>query len=150
MGTTTEKLTYLQGTKDAIKNAIVAKGVEVPEGTTFRGYAEKIGEIQTGGGILNATITLENELGKNGSLKLYFVTEDGRGVEMSGNSIKNEKIKFGSPILLYYEFLDSVGSDTLINDKDENINMFEIGVDKFIAYYPITEESIKIKLYYNL
>lgn len=49
MGTTTEKLTYLQGTKDAIKNAIVAKGVEVPEGTTFRGYAEKIGEIQTGG-----------------------------------------------------------------------------------------------------
>lgn len=46
MGTTTEKLTYLQETKDAIKNAIVAKGVEVPEGTTFRGYAEKIGEIQ--------------------------------------------------------------------------------------------------------
>ena len=45
MGTTTEKLTYLQGTKDAIKNAIVAKGVEVPEGTTFRGYAEKVGEI---------------------------------------------------------------------------------------------------------
>lgn len=48
MGTTTEKLTYLQGTKDAIKNAIVAKGVEVPEGTTFRGYAEKIGEIPEG------------------------------------------------------------------------------------------------------
>lgn len=48
MGTTTEKLTYLQGTKDAIKNAIAAKGVEVPEGTTFRGYAEKIGEIPTG------------------------------------------------------------------------------------------------------
>lgn len=46
MGTTTEKLTYLQGTKDAIKNAIVAKGVAVSEGTTFRGYAEKIGEIQ--------------------------------------------------------------------------------------------------------
>lgn len=45
MGTTTEKLTYLQGTKDAIKNAIEAKGVEVPEGTTFRGYAEKVGEI---------------------------------------------------------------------------------------------------------
>lgn len=150
MGTTTEKLTYLQGTKDAIKNAIVAKGVEVPEGTTFRGYAEKIGEIQAGGGILNATITLENKLGKNGSLKLYFVTEDGRGVEMSGNSIKNEKIKFGSPILLYYNFLDSIGSDTLINDKNENINMFEIEVNKFIAYYPITEESIKIKLYYKL
>lgn len=48
MGTTTEKLTYLQGTKDAIKNAIVAKGVEVPEGTTFRAYAQKVGEIKSG------------------------------------------------------------------------------------------------------
>lgn len=48
MGTTTEKLTYLQGTKDTIKNAIVAKGVEVPEGTTFRAYAQKVGEIKGG------------------------------------------------------------------------------------------------------
>nr|DAS96719.1 MAG TPA: hypothetical protein [Caudoviricetes sp.] len=62
MGTTTEKLTYLQGTKDAIKNAIEAKGVEVPEGTTFREYAEKVGEIQTGE---YATIKLEgyNQMG---------------------------------------------------------------------------------------
>ena len=45
MGTTAEKLAYLNGTKTAIKNAIVAKGVAVPDGTTFRGYAEKIGEI---------------------------------------------------------------------------------------------------------
>ena len=48
MGTTVEKLIYLQETKEAIKNAIVEKGVEVPEGTTFRGYAEKVGEIPTG------------------------------------------------------------------------------------------------------
>ena len=48
MGTTVEKLIYLQETKDAIKNAIVAKGVEVPEGTTFRAYAQKVGEIKGG------------------------------------------------------------------------------------------------------
>lgn len=48
MGTTAEKLAYLNDTKTAIKDAIVAKGVEVPEGTTFRGYAEKIGAIETG------------------------------------------------------------------------------------------------------
>lgn len=59
MGTTTEKLTYLQGTKDAIKDAIVAKGVEVPEGTTFRGYAEKVGEIQTGAQIETVKVTIE-------------------------------------------------------------------------------------------
>lgn len=45
MGTTADKLAYLNGTKTAIKNAIVSKGVAVPDGTTFRAYAEKIGSI---------------------------------------------------------------------------------------------------------
>ncbi len=49
MGTTADKLLYLQGTKSAIKDAIVAKGVTVPTGTTFRDYATKIGEITSGG-----------------------------------------------------------------------------------------------------
>lgn len=48
MGTTAEKLAYLDATKTAIKNAIVAKGVEVPEGTTFRQYANLISGISTG------------------------------------------------------------------------------------------------------
>ena len=48
MGTTAEKLAYLADTKTAIKDAIVAKGVEVPEGTTFRGYAGLISGISTG------------------------------------------------------------------------------------------------------
>ena len=45
MGTTADKLEYLQGTKAAIKQAIIDKGVAVPDGTTFRQYAEKIGSI---------------------------------------------------------------------------------------------------------
>lgn len=45
MGTTADKLEYLQGTKAAIKQAIVGKGVAVPDGTTFRQYADKIGSI---------------------------------------------------------------------------------------------------------
>ena len=45
---TADKLLYLQGTKSAIKDAIVAKGVTVPTGTTFREYATKIGDITTG------------------------------------------------------------------------------------------------------
>ena len=48
MGTTSDKLLYLQGTKEAIHDAIVAKGVTVPTGTTFRDYATKIGSIPTG------------------------------------------------------------------------------------------------------
>lgn len=48
MGTTSEKLEYLNDTKTAIKDAIIAKGVEVPKETPFRQYAEKIGEIPSG------------------------------------------------------------------------------------------------------
>ena len=48
MGTISEKLNYLKETKTAIKDAIVAKGVEVPDGTTFREYAGLISGISTG------------------------------------------------------------------------------------------------------
>lgn len=43
--TTADKLTYLEETKAAIKDAIVSKSVTIPDGTTFRQYAGKIGEI---------------------------------------------------------------------------------------------------------
>lgn len=50
MGTIAEQINYLAETKTAIKEALVAKGVSVGETDTFRSYAEKIGEIQSGGG----------------------------------------------------------------------------------------------------
>lgn len=50
MGTIAEKLEYLNDTKTAIKGAIVAKGVTVSDTDTFRSYANKIGQIQAGGG----------------------------------------------------------------------------------------------------
>ena len=45
--TTADKLTYLEETKAAIKDAIVSKGVTIPDGTPFREYAGKIGEIKS-------------------------------------------------------------------------------------------------------
>lgn len=74
MGTTTEKLTYLQGTKDAIKNAIVAKGVAVPEGTTFREYAEKVGEIPIGAQIETVKVTIEAN--GMGSGPVYYIDKE--------------------------------------------------------------------------
>lgn len=47
---TSSKLLYLQDTKSAIKDAIVAKGVSVPVGSTFRSYADKIADISGEGG----------------------------------------------------------------------------------------------------
>ena len=52
-----DKLTYLSGTKDAIKQAIIAKGVEVTDTDTFRSYANKIEAIQSGG---SGTVNLPN------------------------------------------------------------------------------------------
>ena len=49
MGTISDKLNYLAQTKEAIMNAIIAKGVEVLSSDTFRSYADKIAQI-TGGG----------------------------------------------------------------------------------------------------
>ena len=54
MGTISDKLTYIEGTKDAIKQAIIAKGVSVSLSDTFRSYASKINDIETGGSIAGA------------------------------------------------------------------------------------------------
>lgn len=45
MGTIAAKLAYLNDTKLAIKNAIIAKGVSIIDGTAFREYATKIASI---------------------------------------------------------------------------------------------------------
>lgn len=149
MGTTTEKLTYLQGTKDAIKNAIVAKGVAVPEGTTFRGYAEKIGEIQAGGGILSATITLENNVGKNGDLRLVFIDADGNKTNMEGTEVKTVNVKNGEPIVIIANVLEWAGLEIRINEVYFGTeNLEDVGRESVVAI-PITEEKMKIGIYYS-
>ena len=50
MGKTVDKLNYLLGTKEAIRDAIENKGVEVLDSDTFRSYADKIEAIEAGGG----------------------------------------------------------------------------------------------------
>ena len=64
MGTIAEKLTYLNDTKTAIKNAVVAKGVSVSDTDTFRSYADKIGQISGGGGAATKFgVSIDNLLG---------------------------------------------------------------------------------------
>lgn len=48
MGNIQDKLNYLSDTKEAIKQAIITKGVEIADNDTFRSYANKIEEITTG------------------------------------------------------------------------------------------------------
>lgn len=46
MGSIADKLKYLLGTKEAIKEAIRRKGISVTEDDTFRSYADKIAQIE--------------------------------------------------------------------------------------------------------
>ena len=49
MSTTSDKLNYLLETKNAIKNALIEKEVEVNDTDTFRSYADKISSLELGG-----------------------------------------------------------------------------------------------------
>lgn len=58
MSNLSEKLDYINGTKAAIKSAIIIKGVEVTDSDTFRSYADKISDISTGVPINNQDKTI--------------------------------------------------------------------------------------------
>ena len=58
MGSIADKLQYLLETKNAIKNALIAKGVQVSDTDTFRSYADKIASI---GGGSDDIITLDSD-----------------------------------------------------------------------------------------
>ena len=59
-----EKLNSIRETKEAIKTSIQNKGVEVVDTDTFASYAEKIDNIETGGGDLSEYYTAEYENGR--------------------------------------------------------------------------------------
>lgn len=52
-----DKLAYLEETKEAIKQSIIAKGVSVSDVDTFRSYASKIETIETGGGTSDCSVS---------------------------------------------------------------------------------------------
>lgn len=76
--TLADKLAYLGDTKVAIRTAITAKGVSVPEGTTFRAYADKIAEISVG-------VQIPSQEGNAGK----FLSTDGTDLEWVDIGLQN-------------------------------------------------------------
>lgn len=88
MGTIAEKLTYLNGTKTAIKNAIINKGVSVSDTDTFRSYASKIESMQTGGGVDVSDTTATASDVKYG--KVFHLSNGNRAVGTVGTFTAQE------------------------------------------------------------
>ena len=113
MGTIAEKLTYLNETKNAIKEAIVNKGVSVNDSDTFRSYADKISSIEAGGGTggdaeLEASFisSIDDSLGAN-------VTKLPSGLTSIGKRAFYEKTNLVSPKLP--DSITSIGEEAFRN-----------------------------------
>ena len=99
MGTTADKLAYLEETKTAIKNAIVAKDVEVPEGTTFRQYADLISGISTG--LSDEDLAKANATPEDVAAGKTFYAGDRTlktGTAIAGNIVKKITVNAGNNI----------------------------------------------------
>lgn len=73
--TLSENITQAISDFNSIKNAIIAKGVEVPSGTHTSDYATKIGQIESGGGggDLPSTCVLMKSSNNNGVLDTIVI-----------------------------------------------------------------------------
>ena len=105
MGTIADKLTYLNDTKTAIRNAVVAKGVSVSDTDTFRSYADKIGQISGGGApATKYGVSIDNLLGNvDADGVLQFPTEqfvlDGSGIKDFGYHTMYYKFCFNDSLI---------------------------------------------------
>ena len=107
MGSIADKLTYLNGTKTAIKEAIVAKGVTVTDADTFRSYATKIGEISGGGApATKYGVSIDTWLGDVDENGVYQIPTEPFTLDLSS-------IKSLPRYALYYKFCRTSVSGTL-------------------------------------
>lgn len=66
MGTIAEKSAYLNGTKEAIKDAFEEVGIQIPEGLPFRQYAQYVKRLRLG------QFTVLDTLGEGVAGTYYF------------------------------------------------------------------------------
>lgn len=93
-----DKLASINATKQAIRQAIVNKGVEVPTGTTFYDYAGKIGEIESGGFVGTATITFVTPYSYT-AREIQYINENYEFVTST-----DESVQIPVPQIVYIEF----------------------------------------------
>ena len=121
MGTIAEKLTYLNDTKTAIKNAVVAKGVSVSDTDTFRSYADKIGQISGGGApSTKFGVSLDNLLGNVDADGVYQLSD--APFTFDATSIKKSPDGLGDLFTYKFYKLPLTGTVDLSNYTHDALN----------------------------
>lgn len=145
------KLTYLEGTKTAIKDAIVAKGVSIDDNATFRSYATAISTIETGGGteINNQTKTVE--INQNGQTTVSY-DEGYTGLE---SVVINTNVPTGSGSCNLGLCFDDLGYTSLpsilTNSQQKSIELkqqFDVNTNYLsITNYPLLKEIMFLPMF---
>lgn len=114
MGTISDKLNYLAQTKEAIMNAIIAKGVEVLSSDTFRSYADKIAQITGGGSGCKATNVITENVGVRPTVR---DTMKARTRINAYSTASNSNVTIGSDVSIQGDLATFSGSEekNLIN-----------------------------------
>ena len=121
MGTTADKIAHLNSTKTAIKNAITAKGVAVPEGTTFREYADKIGDISAQDDYELVTVT--NTIGRN---ICYVTLFNGSPVGASSSDRTLQVVKGTAFLLESMSMVSETGAVKYIGMSDVGYPIYQV------------------------
>ena len=111
MGTTSQKLTYLAGTKDKLKTTINYTGAGIDNTTTFRKYDEKLYNALASSLINNQTIfdNMPKVNGSGSSLTLNNTTESKMQLTYKGNTQQDGEPTPDSP-----QTIHSVSGDNVI------------------------------------
>lgn len=114
MGTISDKLNYLLQTKDAIMNAIIAKGVSILPTDTFRSYADKIAQITGGGSEGKATNVITEDVGVRPTVRDAMKT---RTRINAYSTASNSNVTIGSDVSIQGDLATFSGSEerNLIN-----------------------------------
>lgn len=119
MATIAEQLTSLAETKTAIKDAIVNRGVAVSDTDTFRSYADKIGQIQAGGGepATKFGATVDTFLGDVDANGVYQEPTGTKELNLSG-------VKSIGSYGMQYRFYKSKCISSVISDSLQSIDAY--------------------------
>ena len=137
----------LKNVKTAIKNAIVAKGVEVPEGTTFREYADKIATIPSG----NRKVTVHFEPTIAGAMGVYGFSINNYLMEIPpmATTFEIELLEGRNMSIHPFNVVCCCNVDEFAINRvtDKNGQELWVSTDLNFSYFEVPEETDEIYLY---